>query len=452
MHNPDTIAALATPNGESAIALLRLTGPRCAALAMEIYGSDHSPTPRRATFGSYRAVDGERLDETVYTYFQGPRSYTGEDVLEISCHGNPLIATRILEDLLARGCRQADPGEFTRRAFLNGRMDLTQAEAVMELIQARSDRALRVASNQLRGAFGRQLDQLKTDLLRSVATVEAYIDFPEEDLPPERRSEEIRTIRKVEAFCSRIIDTGRYASLLREGVKTLIIGEPNAGKSSLLNCLLGFDRAIVSSEPGTTRDFIRERVILNGYCLQIMDTAGLRGEAVGIEKEGIRRTLELVREADLFLLVIDASLPSPALPSAVLDALMPENCIVVRNKSDLEANEPIAPDLARFPQVALSALRQTGLDALRTRIAALIGAHFAHDQDDLILVNARHNAALGDLQRGLNEAIRLLEADEPAEFVASELRGCVDAIGRVLGRIDTEDMLDILFSSFCIGK
>ncbi|MDQ8184722.1 tRNA uridine-5-carboxymethylaminomethyl(34) synthesis GTPase MnmE [Pelagicoccus sp. SDUM812002] len=452
MENTDTVVALATPAGESAIALIRVTGPLCNQIARSVFDLAKSPTPRRACHGSYRDISGEVLDDVVYTLFNGPKSYTGEDVLEVSCHGNPLIATRLLEDMLARGCRQSEPGEFTRRAFLNGRMDLTQAEAVMELIQARSDRAIRVANNQLRGNFGRQLVQLKTRLLTTVATVEAYIDFPEEDLPPEQKKKEIEAIRSVLAYCSRIIDSGKYAAFLRDGVKTLILGEPNAGKSSLLNCLLGFERAIVSDEPGTTRDFIRERVILEGHCLQLMDTAGLREAASGIERQGIRKTVELSEEADLFLLVLDGSLPAPVLPDEVSEQLNAENCIVVQNKSDLGDLRPLPSELSELQRVSMCALSGEGLDTLKTTIVAMIDAHLAQDQDDLILVNARHSAALKELASCLESAIGKFEEGEPAEFVASELRGAVDAIGCVLGRIDTEDMLDVLFSSFCIGK
>ncbi len=452
MENSDTIAALATPAGESAIAMIRVTGPLCAQISSDVFGLAKSPAPRRACHGSYRSVSGEVLDDVVYVLFRGPKSYTGEDVLEISCHGNPLIATRVLEDMLARGCRQSEPGEFTRRAFLNGRMDLTQAEAVMELIQARSDRAIRVANNQLRGNFGRQLDELKMRLLTTVATVEAYIDFPDEDLPPERKQAEIDSIRSVLAFCSRIIDSGKYAAFLRDGVKTLILGEPNAGKSSLLNCLLGFERAIVSDEPGTTRDFIRERVILDGHCLQLMDTAGLREATSGIEREGIRKTVELSEEADLFLLVVDGTLAAPVLPEAVAKQITAENCIVVQNKSDLGDLCPLPSTLSSLRRVSMSALSGNGLDALKSAIVEMIDAHLAQDQDDLILVNARHSSALRELADCLEAAIRNFKEGEPAEFIASELRGAVEAIGRVLGRIDNEDMLDVLFSSFCIGK
>lgn len=452
MQHEDTIAALATPSGESAIAVIRVAGPQAASLAISALALRRSPTPRRASYGAWRSLAGVELDGIVYCFFQGPRSYTGDDVLEISCHGNPLVATRLLEDLLARGCRQADPGEFTKRAFLNGRMDLTQAEAVMELIQARSDRALRVANNQLRGTFGRQLAELKASLLQTVAMVEAYIDFPEEDLPPERRDEEIDRIQKIIAFADRIIDSGESARFLREGIKTLILGEPNAGKSSLLNRMLGFERAIVSEEPGTTRDFLREAVYLDGYCIQLMDTAGLRESRSDIERQGIRKTIELVDEADLFLLVVDATAPSPDLPAAVAKRLTADNCILVYNKVDLENRRPPSPALAGYIQVAFSAKTGAGLSELRTRISGLIQSRFARDQDDLILVNTRHQSALRELGARLRAAVEGFESSAPPEIVASELRGAVDAIGLVLGRIDSEEVLDALFSSFCIGK
>lgn len=452
MSSQDTIAAVATPHGESAISMLRVSGELCLELALSIFNRKSPPLPRRSIHGDYRSLSGELLDDVVYCYFKGPSSYSGEDTLEIMCHGNPLIASRVLQDLFARGCRQAEPGEFTQRAFLSGRMDLTQAEAVMELIQARSDKAIRVANNQLRGAFGRQLIELKEQLLRNVAVIEAYIDFPEEDLPDEQRQVQVESIQKVKMFCSRLIDSSRYAAFLRDGVKTLIIGEPNAGKSSLLNCLLGFERAIVSDEPGTTRDFLRERIIIGDFSIQLLDTAGLRVAQGSIEREGIRKTMELAEEADMFLLVVDSTLPSPILPREMLEHLSAENCIVVRNKSDLPELVGISPDLAGFSGVALSALNGDGLVELKSRLLEYIEANFASEEDELILVNARHSAALGELLECLNAALSKLNLGDEAELVASDMRGAMDAIGRILGRIDNEDMLDVLFSSFCIGK
>lgn len=452
MEQVDTIAAVATPKGESALSVVRASGPDCESLAQAIFGRQDALSPRHAYYSSYASQDGEIVDDVVYCFFSGPRSFTGEDSLEITCHGNPLIASKILTDLIARGCRQSDPGEFSRRAFLNGRMDLTQAEAVMELIQARSDRALKAASNQLRGAFGRQLGVFKDKLLSNIATIEAYIDFPEEDLPDEQLEAYVKGIQELMTFCSRLIDSSQYAAFLRDGVKTLILGEPNTGKSSLLNLLLGFERAIVSSEPGTTRDFLRERIILGPHSIQLMDTAGLRKAQSDIEQEGIRRTIELADEADIFLLVEDSSMPSPTLPEPILKRLSRENCILIRNKVDLGNESPGTLPIDGCSSIAFSALTGAGLDSLKSTLLQLIDSSFSNDEDDLILVNARHGVALQDLQACLNSALQKLEAGDAMELVASDMRGALDAIGSILGKIDNEAMLDVLFSSFCIGK
>lgn len=452
MNDQDTIVAVATPHGESAISMLRISGSQCQALAESIFNRKSPPLPRRSSHGDYRSLSGELLDDVVYCFYQGPASYTGEDTLEIMCHGNPLIASRVLRDTIDRGCRQADPGEFTQRAFMNGRIDLTQAEAVMELIQARSDKAIRVANNQLRGAFGKQLTLLKDQLLGNVAVIEAYIDFPDEDLPDEQKEKQIDGIRKVMTFCSRLIDSSKYAALLRDGVKTLIFGEPNAGKSSLLNCLLGFERAIVSDEPGTTRDFLRERLILGDYSIQLLDTAGLRDAQGSIEREGIRKTIELADEADVFLFVVDGSLPCPILPEEIRTKMTPENTIVIRNKSDLQQSTQGFELLDGYSTVSMIAKDGDGLEDLRSALLSLIDQHFSQDDDELILINTRHSVALNELKVCLQDALLKFELGDSAELVASDMRGAIDAIGRILGRIDTEDMLDVLFSSFCIGK
>lgn len=432
--------------------MLRASGSACGELCDSIFKRKRPALPRRSYHGSYCSLDGEVIDDVVYCLYREPKSFTGEDTLEIMCHGNPLIASKILEDLLARGCRQADPGEFSRRAFLNGRMDLTQAEAVMELIQARSDKAIQAANNQLRGAFGRQLGALKDDLLKSIAAIEAYIDFPEEDLPPEQKAVHVNGIQELIRFCSRLIDSSKYAAFLRDGVKTLILGEPNAGKSSLLNQILGFDRAIVSEEPGTTRDFLRERVILGHHSIQLLDTAGIREAESGIEREGIRRTIELAEEADIFLLVEDCALPSPELPESIAKRLKASNCIVIRNKVDLGTVLATSSSIDSYGELEFSALTGEGLDSLKSTLVALIDSHFSSDEDDLILVNARHNAALAELKNCLAGALEKFEADDAVELIASDMRGALDAIGTILGRIDNEAMLDVLFSSFCIGK
>ncbi len=452
MENIDTIVAIATPNGESALAMLRLSGPASKEICCSVFSRKSDPIPRRSLHGSYLSSEGDILDDVVYCFYQGPKSFTGEDTLEITCHGNPLIASNLLKDLVARGCRQSEPGEFSRRAFLNGRMDLTQAEAIMELIQARSDKAIKAANNQLRGAFGKQLNAFKDKLLATIASIEAYIDFPEEDLPPEQKNTHILGIRELMTYCSRLIDSSQYAVFLRDGVKTLILGEPNVGKSSLLNLLLGFERAIVSEEPGTTRDFLRERIILGPHSIQLMDTAGLREAESDIEREGIRRTVELVDEADIFLLVEDATLPSPPLPETIASRLSSTNCIVIRNKIDLGSSERDQGAVAGYKAIDFSAIRGDGLEVLKESLIALIDSNYAFDEDDLVLVNSRHNAALDELRICLSSALSKFECDEAIELIASDLRGALEAIGTILGKIDNEAMLDVLFSTFCIGK
>lgn len=446
----DTIAALATPVGTAALAVLRASGPDTARLAREIFGT--APLPRIATHADYRDRAGVLLDDVVATFFPGPRSYTGEDSLEVSCHGNPFIAQKILEDLLARGCRPAEAGEFTQRAFLNGRMDLSQAEAVMDLIHARSAKALAAANQQLRGSLGRQMNALIDRLLQVLARVEAYIDFPDEDLPLEDRAIVARELTLLAQETDRLLATSHYGELLRDGIKTVILGAPNVGKSSLLNRLVGSDRALVSPEPGTTRDFIEERIIVGPHCLRIIDTAGLNPAPAPLEKLGMAKTLERAAEADLFLLVFSADQPSPTLPPELLARIQANNSIIVLNKSDLRNSIAAENLFPGFPAVRISALTGAGLDAL----TALVTSHaesFQQDSgSDLIAINARHAHSLSQAREFLSEAATKLADGAPVELLASDLRGVLAAYGEISGKVDNERMLDALFATFCIGK
>lgn len=446
----DTIAALATPAGVSAIAVLRISGSDTQAVAAALCGQP--PEPRRVVHLDYRGMDGRLIDDVLVTFFKGPQSYTGEDSLEVSTHGNPFIAQKVLEDLLARGCRPAEPGEFTQRAFLNGRMDLSQAEAVMDLIHARSERALAAANAQLRGALGRRMEELIATLLNTLARIEAYIDFPDEDLPPEDRAIVTQQCGDISLSINELMATSRYGEMLRDGVKTVIVGAPNAGKSSLLNALVGRERALVSPEPGTTRDFIEERLVVGPHCLRLIDTAGLNPSPAPLERLGMAKTLERAAEADLFLVVLDASQPrSPALPEAILASLTPANALVVLNKSDLPAALPPLPSLAAVPALNVSALTGAGLPELRAAIAARADA-FAGIASDGVAINARHAHALALAREGLREALAKLQSAGPVELVASDLRSVLAAFGEITGRIDNERMLDQLFATFCIGK
>jgi tRNA modification GTPase len=446
----DTIAALATPAGTAAIAVLRASGPETAALTRAIFGE--VPPARVARHADYRDARGELLDDVLFTFFAAPNSYTGEDTLEISCHGNPFIAQKILEDLLARGCRAAEAGEFTKRAFLGGRMDLSQAEAVMDLIHARSERALAAANRQLRGSLGRRMDELIALLLSSLAVVEAYIDFPEEDLPEENRAALIAQLAELKAKTQRLAATNHYGQILREGIRTVIIGEPNAGKSSLLNRLVGRERALVSPEPGTTRDYIEETIALGQHALRLVDTAGLNAAPGALERRGIEKTLEQAGEADLFLWVVDATSPIvPALPAHVRERVSPANTITVFNKIDLAVGRPLPTD--EVPNATpVSALSGYGIEALVAALEARAESFRTEIGDDWVAINARHADALKRAEEAVESALAGLRGEMGSELISSHLRAAQAAFGEIAGRIDNERMLDVLFSNFCIGK
>lgn len=453
----DTIAAAATPAGQAALAVVRISGPDTERLATALLG--RSPTPRRAVHAVYRSVAGKTVDDVVLTFFRGPQSYTGEDGMEISTHGNPFIVQTVLEDLWARGCRPAGPGEFTQRAFLNGRMDLSQAEAVMDVIHARSERALAAAQAQLGGALGRRMEDLVERVLGILARVEAYIDFPDEDLPAEDknliRSELSDTLSSIESLAA----TSHYGEMLRDGVKTVLLGAPNAGKSSLLNALVGRNRALVSPEPGTTRDFIEERLVVGPHCLRLIDTAGLNASPAPLERLGIEKTLERVAEADLILVVLDASQPGAGggfngseLPAAVRERLQSKNTLVVWNKIDLPRKATPSPALpADLGVWEVSALTGAGVEALRAAIVARADGFAGSDQEG-VAINARHFQALQEAKSGVRAALEKLERAAPAELLASDLRLALAGLESIMGRIDNERMLDRLFATFCIGK
>lgn len=449
-RSTDTIAALATPVGTAAIAVVRASGPDTSRLAREIFGA--TPLPRVATHADYRDRAGTVLDDVLVTFFQGPRSYTGEDSLEVSCHGNPFIAQKILEDLFARGGRPAEPGEFTQRAFLHGQLDLSQAEAVMDLIHARSEKALAAANQQLRGSLGRQMNALIDRLLQVLARVEAYIDFPDEDLPPEDRVLVARELAQLTCDTDRLLATSHYGQMLRDGIKTVIVGAPNVGKSSLLNRLIGSERALVSPEPGTTRDFIEERMIVGPHCLRVIDTAGLNPSPAPLEKLGMLKTLERAAEADLFLLVFAADQLAPVPPPELNGLAVASNSIIILNKSDLGEFISSENHFPGFSALPVSALTGAGIDALTGAITRFADSFQKDTGSDLIAINARHAHALGQARECLAAARAKLEDGTAVELLASDLRGVLTAYGAISGKVDNERMLDALFATFCIGK
>ena len=451
MEIPDTFAALSTPHGESAIGVVRCSGQLCREFVQDIFGNN-SPTPRKVYVADYRSMKKELLDNVVYTFFECEKSYTGDPMLEISCHGNPFILQHVLEDLVTRGCRHALPGEFTQTAFMNGKMDLSQAEAVIDLIKARTNLSLKAASQQLQGSLSRRINGIVENLLQLVAEIEAYIDFPEEDLPTDGEAAPISRLRSLSDEIYELSETARSGIFLRDGVKAVIIGAPNAGKSSLLNQLLGESRAIVSNQPGTTRDYIEASFFVDPYRISILDTAGVHATDDEIEKAGIAKTLEQIELCDLILLTIDGGESPPLLPDSVLSLLKADNTILIRNKSDLGLGQNSEGYLSEFPGIEVSALTGSGLKDLKALIKDLLGNPIISEQGDVVAVSARHHTALLEASKELLSSIGLLNRDEPAELVATHLRVGISNLEKIVGRIDNERMLDKLFSSFCIGK
>ena len=437
----DTIAAIATPPGEGAIAMVRISGPDAAPILARIFKSSvKTPAPRQATFGKIHDGD-EVLDQVLVTTFQAPASFTGEDMAEITCHGGILLAARILETVLRSGARAADAGEFSQRAFFNGKIDLTRAEAIMDIIRARTAPALRAAALQLEGRLGKEIMALRDTVLEVVAHIEAWIDFPEEGIDPATGRHLLAKINAALERTERLLSTADEGRVLREGIRVAIVGLPNAGKSSLLNRLLGMDRAIVSEVPGTTRDTIEESACLRGILFRLTDTAGLRETNDPVEREGVARSGRAMESADLVLHIFDASATTPPAP-------LNDREILVANKCDLLPTE----SLKHTGAIAVSSLTGEGFDALLDAMTNANGSKHAVTGDSLAAINARHKALLESAATSLRAAAELVQTSAPPELAAVELRSALDALGRIVGATDTEDILGEIFSRFCIGK
>ena len=491
----DTVAAISTAVGEGAIAVLRVSGPEAANLVARIFRGSTVPEKmeaRRSHFGEIYDATGV-IDQVLLTIFRRPQSYTGEDLIEISCHGGILVTRKILSLLLNAGARSAEPGEFTQRAFLNGKMDLTQAEAVMDLIRAQTELALRAANEQLAGHLGRELTKIQDELLTTLAHIEAYIDFPDEGISPETGKMLFDRLEETGASLDRLIATADQGRILRHGLRTVIYGEPNVGKSSLLNLLLGYDRAIVSETPGTTRDTIEETINVRGIPVRLIDTAGKRSSEDSIEQEGIRRTELQLAQADLVLQVVDASLPSSGETDGQTSGLSNDlvrrslssgkgmtqksaksetagvsdnsaklenererpvssagqkSRILILNKVDLGLN----PDWEASLGVRFSCRTREGEEALNQAIWDFVMTGGFSGQDFRIAISVRHQACLKKAITEVEAAKRGLANNDLPELISIELRGALDAVGDVIGRHDTEDLLGRIFSEFCIGK
>ena len=453
MYRRDTIAAIATPPGTGGIGIIRLSGVEAASVAARLFEPARSGEARSHVLRRGRAVDaaGETIDEVLGVLMGAPRSYTGEDVFELHCHGNHLILQRFLARCCECGARAAEPGEFTRRAFLNGRLDLVQAEAVAELISARTEAAARTGVRHLSGALSASLHEVREMLVRIRARAEVLIDFAEEDvdIDPEDLVPEIEAVL---ARIEKLLDSHRGGRLLRDGFHLALVGRPNVGKSSLLNALLGRDRAIVTPVAGTTRDVIAESLEIDGVPVVLADTAGVRSRADEIERLGIERTRQEASSADAVLLVLDRAEPLTPDDRTLIEEVAP--CVIaVVNKADLPAAwQPASiPELARWPVVEVSALSGAGLDGLRGAIRTLFQQPGADPMDPVVTL-VRHADALARARESLEVARDSFLRGTPVDVAAVDIQAAVEHIGSITGEVTTEEVLDRIFRDFCIGK
>jgi tRNA modification GTPase len=453
----DTIAAIATPLGEGGLAVIRLSGPQALAVAdrsfVPVGKSSLKPSAAPTHTIHYGRVErqGQVIDEVLVAVLRAPRTFTREDVVEITCHGGLLPAKLVLDAVLEHGARLAQPGEFTRRAFLNGRIDLAQAEAVADLIHSRTELALTAANEQLAGKLSQRINQLRDDLVKTLAHVEAHIDFPDEDIAPATRDQLVKRLEQGVAFMDALLRTANEGQILRRGIRAAIIGRPNAGKSSLLNQLLGHERAIVSPVPGTTRDTIEETANVRGLPVVFIDTAGLREAGDQIEAEGVRRSHESLARAELILHVLDASEPLTPEDERHLAEFNGKKRLLVVNKIDLPRRLELPVTTSARP-VDVSCVTGQGLDSLKDAIKHQVWSGEIRAEMLQVMINSRHQEALRRAREGTLRTLEALRENLTLELAALDLRIAVNAVGEIVGKTSTEDLLDSIFSQFCIGK
>jgi tRNA modification GTPase len=453
----DTIAAIATPLGEGGLAVVRISGAEAFVVADKIFlpsgksSLKPSAAPTHTIHYGKIVRHGETVDEVLLSVLRGPRTFTREDAVEISCHGGILPAKLVLDAILENGVRLAEPGEFTRRAFLNGRLDLAQAEAVADLIHSRTELALAAANEQLAGKLSQRINELRDEMMKTLAHVEAHIDFPDEDIAPETRAQLIKRLEDGVAFMDELLRTANEGQILRRGIRAAIVGRPNVGKSSLLNQLLGHNRAIVSPIAGTTRDTIEETANIRGLPVVFIDTAGLREGRDEIEVEGIRRSRETLEKAELILHVLDASEPLTSADKIYLKEFATKKRILVRNKTDLPVKLNLPPN-KNVSIVEVCSLNGQGIEALKDAIKNLVWAGKIEAGMLQVMINSRHQEALGRARAATLQTVDALRADASLELVALDLRIAVNAVGEIVGKTTTDDLLDSIFSQFCLGK
>jgi len=466
----DTVVAIATPAGRGGIGVVRLAGPEAVSIAQPMLRLTHTLEPGRAVFGELvepeakndvqaaaihpaelDGASGARIDEVVVTYFQKPHSYTTDDIVEISAHGSPVVLRHIVELALARGARLAEPGEFTMRAFLNGRIDLTQAEAVRDLIESQTLFQAKVAAQQLEGALSKRLQPMKQKLVELIALLEAGIDFAEDDisvLPPDQI---LKHIAEVQVPLAELASSFAFGKIVHEGLTLAIVGRPNVGKSSLFNCLVERERAIVTATPGTTRDLVSETVALGGIPVKLVDTAGIRRALDEAESIGIRKSMEALADADIVLFVLDASEPLGDEDRELLMHVEGRTAIAVHNKADLDGSE-LSNFNSRLPVIRTSAVTGLGIPELRSEILRHIAGDNIPQAESGFLTNVRHQARVSDAMNGLEAAIEAVGNQVPHEMLLLDLYSALRPLDEITGATTTDDILNLIFSTFCIGK
>ncbi|OGQ06474.1 MAG: tRNA uridine-5-carboxymethylaminomethyl(34) synthesis GTPase MnmE [Deltaproteobacteria bacterium RBG_19FT_COMBO_46_12] len=456
----ETIAAISTPFGESGIGIVRMSGPMAESIVRGLFKAKRDQSLFISHHFHYGEIidprDGHPVDEVLVVLMRGPKTYTREDIVEINCHGGYLVLQKVLELVLAQGARMAQPGEFTKRAFLNGRIDLTRAEAVIDLIKAKTMEGIDIANQQLKGSLYKEMASLKGRLIRHLSLIEAHIDFPEEEMETipqaEMRRDLHNSIQKLEEW----ISTYEEGRVFREGITCAITGKTNVGKSSLLNVLLKQERAIVTPIPGTTRDVIEEVLNIHGIPVRLMDTAGLRKAKDFIEQEGVRRAKERVADADLILLILDGSRDLDEDDLEIILEIKEKKKVVIINKKDLPLKLSLEEIKKRFPEdplVSISALKNEGVEDLKKAIySSLIHRDIRVSPEHLIVANIRHKTALTQINENLLNALKGLEEGASLEFIAFEIRSALDALGEMVGETTTEEVLNRIFEQFCIGK
>lgn len=467
MFLDDTIAAISTPLGEGGIGIVRLSGKDAFKIADRLF---HSPKGKKISdTPSHRIIYGfvkdpstnDTVDEVLVSVMRSPNTYTREDIVEINCHGGMLPLRKVLELVIREGARLADPGEFTKRAFLNGRLDLSEAEAVIDLIRAKTDEAGRIALEQLKGRLSVKILKLREALTQICTFVEAYIDFPEEEIEISSKKEMLESTGSILAELESLLKTYEEGRFFREGLGAAIVGRPNVGKSSLLNALLQKDRAIVTNMPGTTRDIIEEYLNINGLPLRIIDTAGIRESHDMAEREGVKRSLKAIEDADLVIAVVDGSEPLKNEDFEVLGKIKGKNAIIAINKSDLispkereSRRAEVASALFSYASqiISISALKEDGLEELKDTIFSSCVKNWKEQKEGIIITNLRHKIAIQAAYDSLGNALKSMETNQPVEITAIDLREALDRIGEIVGAVTTDDILNRIFSDFCIGK